>query len=334
MKNTILSLAFATLSIAATLKAQNVVIPDANFKANLVGNSAINTNNDSEIQVSEAAAFSGTINCMSAGISDFTGIETFTSVTRIFCDGNNLTNLDLSSNVALTYLQCVGSQIANLNVNGNVLLDTLICSNNLLTSLDVSNNPALKRLSCQSNLLTALDVSSNSALITLGCYDNPITSLDVSQNPALKILYSFNCQLTSLNVANGNNAAISDFYAYGNSGLTCIQVDDAVYSTSNWTGSNFMFDAGVSFSESCSVTTAVHEDDNSSKITVYPNPTNGQLYFSTVCSVRLMSATGQVLFNRININTLDVTELPAGLYYLNVVNSEGEVTQRNIVVKE
>ena len=33
---------------------QNVNIPDANFKAYLVGNTAINTNGDSEIQVSEA----------------------------------------------------------------------------------------------------------------------------------------------------------------------------------------------------------------------------------------------------------------------------------------
>ena len=42
---------------------QNVNIPDANFKAYLVGNSAVNTNGDSEIQVSEAAAFLGSINC-------------------------------------------------------------------------------------------------------------------------------------------------------------------------------------------------------------------------------------------------------------------------------
>ena len=35
---------------------QNVNIPDANFKSYLVGNTSINTNGDSEIQVSEATA--------------------------------------------------------------------------------------------------------------------------------------------------------------------------------------------------------------------------------------------------------------------------------------
>ena len=54
-----------------------VYIPDANFKAYLVGNSAINTNGDSEIQVSEATAFNGAIFCSNMSISDLTGIESF-----------------------------------------------------------------------------------------------------------------------------------------------------------------------------------------------------------------------------------------------------------------
>ena len=61
---------------------QNVNIPDANFKAYLVGNSYINTNGDSEIQVSEATAFSDTINCSNLNISDLTGIEDFISLTK------------------------------------------------------------------------------------------------------------------------------------------------------------------------------------------------------------------------------------------------------------
>ena len=42
---------------------QNVYIPDANFKASLVGQPSINTNGDAEIQVSEATAFIGQIQC-------------------------------------------------------------------------------------------------------------------------------------------------------------------------------------------------------------------------------------------------------------------------------
>ena len=38
---------------------QNVNIPDANFKAYLVGEPSINTNGDTQISVTEAAAFNG-----------------------------------------------------------------------------------------------------------------------------------------------------------------------------------------------------------------------------------------------------------------------------------
>ena len=59
---------------------QNVNIPDANFKAYLVGNTAINTNGDAEIQLSEATAFNGVF-VYNMNIADLTGIEAFTALT-------------------------------------------------------------------------------------------------------------------------------------------------------------------------------------------------------------------------------------------------------------
>ena len=50
--------------------AQNVNIPDVNFKVYLVGDSAINTNGDTEIQLSEANVFNGDIDCENMNISD------------------------------------------------------------------------------------------------------------------------------------------------------------------------------------------------------------------------------------------------------------------------
>ena len=76
---------------------QNVYIPDANFKSYLVNTTAINTNGDSEIQVSEASAFTGVIICPSQNISDLTGIEAFTALTLLNCGFNQLTSLDVSN---------------------------------------------------------------------------------------------------------------------------------------------------------------------------------------------------------------------------------------------
>jgi Leucine-rich repeat (LRR) protein len=118
---------------------QNVNIPDANFKAYLVGNTAINTNGDTEIQVSEAAAFNGGIYCQSMSISNLTGIEAFTALIYLHCSLNQLSSLNLSQNTALTYLSCDGNQLTSLDVSANTALTDLWCYGNQLTSLDVRN---------------------------------------------------------------------------------------------------------------------------------------------------------------------------------------------------
>jgi len=89
---------------------QIVNIPDANFKAYLVSNTAINTNGDNEIQVSEASVFNDTIDCRSMNISNLKGIEAFTALTYLDCVDNQLTSLDVSQNTALTYLYCGGNK--------------------------------------------------------------------------------------------------------------------------------------------------------------------------------------------------------------------------------
>jgi len=223
MKTTLL---FLSVFLSVSLYGQNVYIPDANFKAYLVGNPDINTNGDTEIQVSEANAFDGQIECFSFNISDLTGIEAFTALTELVCYGNQLTSLDLSQNTALISLECFSNQLTSLDVSQNTALTELVCYGNQLTSLDLSNNIDLERLICFNNQLTSLDVSQNTALISINC--------------------GFN-QLTCLNIANGNNTNIYIFESHYNPNLICIQVDDVAWSTAYWS----LIDSQTSFSENC-----------------------------------------------------------------------------------
>ena len=274
---------------------QNVNIPDANFKAYLVGNTAINTNGDSEIQVSEATVFNGNIDCASINISDLAGIEEFTSLTHLWCSENQLTYLDVSNNTALTELDCSGNQITSLDLSQNTALThlwcsenqitsldlstaltDLYCSENQITSLDLSQNTALSYLECWVNQLTSLDLSNNTALTTLycdnnqltsidvsnsiyleafSCVNNLLTSLDVSANTALKFFGFFNNQLTSLDVRNGNNTNLLYFDGTSNPNLTCINVDDVFYSTTIWTN----IDPQHYFSTNCPPPSAIQE---------------------------------------------------------------------------
>jgi len=276
---------------------QNVNIPDAQFKAYLVGNTAINTNGDTEIQLSEANAFNGTINCSYLNISDLTGIETFTALTELECFANQLTILDVSQNSALTYLNCnynqltsldvsnntaltylycepagIFNQLTSLDISNNINLNTLICRNNQLTSLDISNNINLNTLICPNNQITSLDVSNNTNLGTLWCYSNQLTSLDVSNNTNLGLLDCNNNQLTSLNVRNGNNnglfqsLGLYEFNVANNPNLNCINVDDSTWSATNWTVANSNIDPQHYFSNNCSGTTDIEEHSTNKEL--------------------------------------------------------------------
>ena len=140
--------------LALNSYAQNVNIPDANFKAYLVGNTQINTNGDAEIQVSEATAFGGSIEISFSSISDLTGIEAFTALTELSCENNQLTSLDVTQNTALTWFGC---------------------SYNQLTSLDVSNNIALTYFYCVANQLQCLNIKNgnNTSLNSFTAWNNP-----------------------------------------------------------------------------------------------------------------------------------------------------------------
>ena len=182
----------------------------------------------------------------STSISDLTGIEDFAALTYLDCYTNQLTSLDVSANTALIALWCDDIQLTSLDVSNNTALISLHCSDNQLTSLDVSNNTNLGVLLCEGNQLTSLDLSANTALEVLICFENQLASLDVSNNPALEDLDCYANQLICLNVKNGNNTNMF-FDASNNPNLTCIEVDNAAWSTANWIN----IDPQASFSENC-----------------------------------------------------------------------------------
>ncbi len=248
-----------------------VNIPDGNFKAALLANASINTMDDGEITIEEAAAYSGSIVVRELSIADLTGIEAFVNIDFLDCFGNGLTSLNLTGNTSLTSVNCRSNQLTSINITGLTELQEFDFANNLMTSIDVSTNTGLTYLGFNGNQLTTVDVSNNINLEDIGGYDNLLTSIDVSSNPALAYLEIYdnqltelnvsanpllvglafdNNQLTSLNIANGNNINFEFFSAEGNPNLTCITVDDVAYAEANFTD----VDPVANFSTNCSNT--------------------------------------------------------------------------------
>jgi len=195
MKNVFLLL----LLFTGMVEAQIVNIPDANFKAKLIS-LGIDSNSSGEIDTFETTLVS-TLHLENSNINNLIGIEAFTNLNILYCDTNNLTFLDLSSNINLTFLSCRSNQIAFLNLSNNPNLTDVLADSNALNGINVSNNPNLTDLWVFNNNLTTLNVSNCSSLRVLSCGQNSLTTLDLSSNLALADLNCSENLLTNLNVS-------------------------------------------------------------------------------------------------------------------------------------
>jgi len=186
------------------------------------------------------------------------------------CETNLLKSLDVTNNPALTSFGFEHNQITAIDVTKNPLLYSLVFYNNLLTVLDVTKNPGLNILDCGANKITSLDVTKNPALRFLRCMGNLLVDLDLTKNMALTNIWCFgnflttmdltkhvllidlrcnNNQLTNLNLKNGANGNIVSMNASHNSGLKCIQVDNAALAA-GYTG--WLKDVTTQYSNYCS----------------------------------------------------------------------------------
>ncbi|HEX8562173.1 MAG TPA: T9SS type A sorting domain-containing protein [Flavobacterium sp.] len=215
MKKFYLLLALAS----AALNAQNVNIPDANFKSRLLAASPsnqtakdlsgnyfkIDANNDGEIQVTEAANVSYLFVPSFPYISSLEGILSFTNIEVLWCGVNDLTELNLNGLTHLTELVCGYNDLVTLDLTGVPALQTLRCDNNQLTSLNISGLSNLQTVICSINNIASLNAGNLSSLETLECHDNQMTALNVTGSTNLQYLKCEANNLPALNVSGLTN---------------------------------------------------------------------------------------------------------------------------------
>jgi hypothetical protein len=255
----------------------------------------------------------------------------------LICSYNSLSNLDVTQNSALLVLHCHENQLSSLDVSENTVLKDLSIGGNAITDIDLSNNANLVFFLCAFNPLTHIDVSQNSSLARIKCSNTSLTTLDVSQNSALTKFECDNTTLNCLNVKNGNNSDFFVFSALNNPDLTCIQVDNSLYSSSNWTNR----DAGVIFSTNCPSSCTVGLNENSlPNISIYPNPTKGNITIdfgglSMKANATLSNQMGQVVFSKSldtgNLVILNLT-YPTGIYHL-TLETESEMVCKKVIIE-
>jgi len=328
-------------------QAQIVDIPDANFKWALVnwgvaslGNGIfedVDTNDDGEIQISEAEAVIG-LYVWNWDIESIEGIESFINILELGIGENNISNMDLSQNTSLEYLAANHNQFVSIDISNNINLEIFQCYNNQLTSIDVTQNLNLLEIDCDFNLISEIDISNN--LILEGLYSSPnlIQTIDLTNNQGLKYLnvssnnlfnidVSQNLQLVYLNCEENriseldvsNNTNLETLHSEDNQ-LTSLNIKNGynenltvMCSTGNpelscievddvdyANQSSWDIDPWAEYSEVC--TLGIEDTELSSNFNIYPNPVNDHLTLdntstSQITSIKVYDATGRLVLD-------------------------------------
>ncbi len=241
------------LAIPFFVNSQIVNIPDAAFKAKLLAansvspfavdfndnQTAVDTNHDGQIQVSEALLIkkldiNGSYGPNVQHISDLTGIEAFANLESLKVLFNILHTINIGSLSHLKELDCSYNELTGLQINTLPNLEILNYSHNpAVGAVDFSSSVNLKDLDLSWNLYSALpNLPAPSNLESLKCSNNNLTTLNLSPFVHLKNLDCSANHLNSLNMSGldlirincGDNPQLSavDFSGFTNlAGLSC-----------------------------------------------------------------------------------------------------------------
>lgn len=268
-----------------------------------------------------------TLHCESNQLTTL-NISKNTALTDLICSSNQLTSLDISNQKVLKYLGCSSNQLTTLDVSKNTALWSLSCDSNQLTALDIRANTELEALYCFSNQLTSLDVNNQTKLKYLDCSYNQLTSLDVSKNEALWNFYCNSNQLSYLNVKNGNNSNFNTLSFLSNPNLTCILVDNIVYSNANWVAQK---DAKAKFHIDCNeLTLPTNNFTIESKGESCLGENNGELSITATAAYAYKAYINGQTYPFAN-NSLKLPKLIPGIYTISIIIPD-QIFEQNFTV--
>jgi Leucine-rich repeat (LRR) protein len=212
--------------------AQIVTIPAPNFKLALTSticadtnddgilDGDVDTNNDGQIQVSEALAVTN-LSIGMYSVSSLVGINSFTNLKSLGCAGVTiisisglhqlktlnvshcgLYSLTLTDLDQLETLDCSENEIlTTINYSGLTSLKNLNFAKCRMTGFDAGNLPAIENINGSENLLAYLTVAPSNNITDLKCSRNPYLVVNFSTMPNLKTLEFNQSSLTAIDVS-------------------------------------------------------------------------------------------------------------------------------------
>jgi Secretion system C-terminal sorting domain len=338
------------------VKAQPIVFADANFKARLLlagtvsgsnvafngwngyyANSptAIDTNNDREIQPNEAAVITK-LDLTYSNISNLSGIEYFTNLRELGMTDNpiySFSNAGMSNLVNLIWGNNGASSSISINLNGFPNLKWASLINNSFNSITLNNMPLLETLYIGNNPLTTMDFSGLPSLKEVSCSATLVSTLDFMNNPQFERLYfGNNPNLTTIKIKNG---AMQNFIHpqvsslplpcssnFPNLNYICADANE-ITDMQNWL-SNCGISQPITYNSSCVLGI---DDFSFQNVSVYPNPATSSFTINAdVAKVAIYSITGQLVkqftgaFDS-NYNYA-INDLNTGIYLVRIMDND------------
>lgn len=198
MKHTF-SIFFVLALLSFGLTAQTINITDTHFKLSLTSSNCVDfdgdgyydgdvdTNNDGEIQLSEALAVQR-LSVNDIEINLLEGLQYFENLTHLYIDDhNNLSSFPQEGLANLLVLDCSGSGFTNLDLTIFPSLEEVDCSSNELVNLTVQGLQNLKKLKVRFNYdLATIDLSGLPSLEDLDLGFCLFTNIELVDLPLLR----------------------------------------------------------------------------------------------------------------------------------------------------
>ena len=172
--------------------------PDKNFRAEV----AEQCDKDEDGELSEEEINNTySLYIQEKGIKSLEGIECFKELDSLYCDKNELAEIDVSKNTALRSLDCSKNKLTELDLSKNTELVYLTAGENSLSKINLSKNEKLTSLDLNSNLLTKIDLSKNKEIEFLVLNNNKIKTIDLKNNSKITGLYLIENEITDFDIS-------------------------------------------------------------------------------------------------------------------------------------
>ena len=147
------------------------------------------------------------------GLTSLSVIGIRASLQRLYCQGNELTELDLSPATKLTTLDCQDNQLTSLRL-GSKVVSHLNCAGNQLTSNGLTGVKELTSLVCANNEMNEMKYgASMEKLKVLIAQDNQLEELNLEKSKNLKRMVASNNKLANLSL---NSAGLAELFISNN----------------------------------------------------------------------------------------------------------------------